>query len=198
MIIRLIDCLEYIKNLEEKYNSLLEKINRELEKKGIEARVFLAKNMKNIDSKILVKYLGTRVKVYGRVDVSQITLPSRFPLDGFEYIIEEDAVLCSYRVFRKFANVLRQCKIIVNLDNIRDNIVREIIREAYKIRERYSKLLKASINWVPLVKPGVLRKISKTLNISYDDLVDYLAYLKDKGAIKIMFGERGELWLQLS
>ena len=99
MIIKLVGCLEYVKNLEREYNKLLERVNMELEKKGIKARVFLAKNIGNVNGKVFVKYLGTRIKIFGEVDVSQIILPSRFPLDGFEYVIEKGTMFCSYKVF---------------------------------------------------------------------------------------------------
>ena len=197
MIIKLVGCLEYVENLEKEYNKLLERVNMELEKKGIKARVFLAKNIRKANGKVFVKYLGTRIKIFGEVDVSQITLPSRFPLDGFEYVIEKDTMLCSYKIFRKFANMLKQCRVIISLDNVRDKIIEEIMEEACKVKEYYSKLLKAPVNWVPLIKTGILRKASKTLNINYEDLIDYLAYLRDKGVVKIMFGEKGELWLQV-
>lgn len=195
MIIKLYNCLDYIKKIEKEYTDILNKVNNEFKSKGVPVSMFLAKDEKHVNGKVFIRYCGVKIKVQGEIDVENVTLPPRFMLDGFEYVIDNDTVLCSYKVFRKYANMLRPCTVVVELDKLKNIIVSKIREKAYKVKRDYITKTKIPISWVPLMQTGIIKMISKELNITYEDLIDYLVYLSDKGDINISFGESGELWL---
>lgn len=195
MIIKLYNCLNYIERIEKEYINVLNKINNELKSKGISVSIFLAKDEKHVNGKVFIRYCGVKINVQGEIDVKNITLPPRFMLNGFEYAIDGGIVLCSYKVFRKYANILKPCIIIIELDKLKSTIISKIREKAYKVKRDYTTKTKIPISWVPLTRTGIIEMVSKELNITYEDLIDYLMYLSDKGDINISFGESGELWL---
>jgi len=195
LIIKLYNCLDYIKKIEKEYTDILNKVNNKFKSKGVSVFIFLAKDEKHVNGKVFIRYCGVKIKVQGEIDVENVTLPPRFMLDGFEYVIDNDTVLCSYKVFRKYANMLRPCTVVVELDKLKNIIVSKIREKAYKVKRDYITKTKIPISWVPLMQTGIIKMISKELNITYEDLIDYLVYLNDKGDINISFGESGELWL---
>lgn len=195
MIVKLYNCLDYIKKLEKEYTNILNKMNSKFKSEGVPVFVFLAKDEKHINSKVFIRYCGVKIKVQGKIDVKNVILPPRFMLDGFEYVIDHDIVLCSYKVFRKYANMLRSCIVIVELNKLKNIIISKIHEKAYKVKRDYVKKTKIPISWVPLMQTGIINMISKELDITNEDLVDYLVYLSNKGDINISFGESGEIWL---
>lgn len=196
MLVKLYNCLEYIKKCEEEYEEILKKKTEDLRKKGLTVTLKLNKIVKETDENLYVKYDG--LKIISEEEPENIILPPKFILDGFEYYVVNEVMLCTYGFYRKFSNVLKKCHLEPVLNVGLEEFIKHLCGEIKNSVKKYSRILRVKVEWIPLVSASVLNKLCKKFKLDRQDVIDILFYLKDNEKLFLTLGERGEIWLNTS